>query len=119
MTSRFHDGKPGAPRFENRECRLRAAPMSDDGESLAYSPGDHRGWKRRTVADSNLATRVAPLKTIQAVLERARSRTRIVVHPGIYRKTLELRHSGTAVPVVLEAEKAESVVLSRADVWTG
>lgn len=62
------------------------------------------------------------MKTIGAALNRVKPGTRILLKPGIYRETVELRrrHSGTATaPVVLESEKPGTAILSGADIWTG
>ncbi len=72
-------------------------------------------------SDANPGTSDAPLKTLAAALKRAQPGTRILLHPGRYPESVTLgrAQSGTALePVIIEAEKPGTAILTGSDVWT-
>lgn len=66
--------------------------------------------------DTNPGTREKPLRTLSRAAERAKAGDTVIIHGGIYRETLTVRHSGTADrSLTFVAAKGEKVVLSGSD----
>lgn len=72
----------------------RASASFASSTTLSVSPSG---------SDTNPGTAAAPLRTIQAALDRAKPGTTIQLAPGIYRETLHTRVAGTAAaPIVIK-----------------
>lgn len=71
-------------------------------------------------SDENPGTVARPLKTIQRAIDLSTPGTRILIQPGTYRESLLIpkEKSGTEkAPLVIEAAKKGSVIVSGSDVW--
>jgi hypothetical protein len=67
-------------------------------------------------ADTNVATREAPLRTISAAALQAEPGDRVLVRPGIYREAVAVPRSGRPdAPIVYESEVPYGAVVSGAD----
>lgn len=112
-------GSPAAAAGNARENRLWAIskrPRWQVRKTLYVDGSASAG------SDTNAGTKTAPFQTISAALRHVAPGTRIVIAPGTYRETLVLRRKdgGTPdAPVVIEAAKKGTVVLSGSDVWAG
>lgn len=81
----------------------------------------------QTGSDSNSGASSAPLKTIQAAINKANSNnqksigTRVVVNPGVYRETVNIDPvSGqTAAPLTVQAAKNGTAIIAASDLLTG
>lgn len=81
----------------------------------------------QTGSDSNSGSSSAPLKTIQAAVNKANTNntksigTRIVVNPGVYRETVKIDPvtGQTAAPLTLEAAKNGTAIIAASDLLTG
>jgi hypothetical protein len=77
--------------------------------------------------DANPGSARRPVRTVQRGVRialdhnTAGDATRVVIHPGVYRETIDLPASddATAAPMTLEGSDDGGVVISGADVWEG
>lgn len=119
LASLFFKGgfQSGAPEEKNSAKRPPVAGTLD-------LPVYHVDTDAATASDENPGSPSAPLRTIGEAVSRAERRneaareTRIVIHPGIYRETVELpsKEGTTDAPITLEG-LGEGVVVSGSDVW--
>lgn len=103
--------------------------FSFTGGALAQTMDEtiHVNVAHSSASDTNPGTESQPLKTLQKAVDQAMDNkdnsisTRVVIHPGIYREAIELGNPGVAsnsTPIVFEAKKEGTAVVSGADVYT-
>jgi hypothetical protein len=86
----------------------------------------HVATNHGSASDANPGSETKPLKTVGEALVRATqlrkggTGVRVVVHPGVYRESIEIGSTGTSnpPPLVVEAS-APGAVITGSDVWQG
>jgi parallel beta-helix repeat protein len=87
----------------------------------------HVNQRHEQAADQNAGSEEAPLRTVQAAAHRAYANrregrgTKISVHPGIYRESIEVGSfvvEPDAPPIIFEGTEAGAVVIRGSDVFT-
>lgn len=116
---------PGdAPAASRPAVPSAVGASTDAGEAPIRTLHVDRGHPR--ASDENRGTARRPLETIARAAtlaqenRRAGTGTRILIHPGIYRESVELSGNGedSTAPIVFEATGGR-VVISGSDVWGG
>jgi len=103
---------------------------SEDKESVSTEVIEgnviHVNNQHSDSSDTNPGTEDLPLKTISVAagiaddFKKANVSTTVLIHPGVYRETVDLPHNDdkTDAKIVFEGTEKGSVVISGSDIWT-